>query len=132
STTAPDDRRQSHCRSSGALRDLIEKSGDAPDTSIADDGEIRPLDRAVGALGAQSPGEADVVAKAIGLADELKPEIRKALLHADNQRVDAVVAFACHQRVDIFRILCPMLAEDFAPAARRALVPQIDIAAGNR
>src|SRR3989442_2510487 len=32
--------------SSRALRDLIEKSGDAADTSIADDGEIRALDRA--------------------------------------------------------------------------------------
>ena len=52
------------------MRDLIEKSGDAADTSIADDREIRALDRAVGALRAKPPGEADVVAKAVGLADQ--------------------------------------------------------------
>ena len=80
--------------SSRALRDLIEKSGDAADTSVADDGEIRAFYRAVGTLRAKPPGEADMVAKAVGLADQLKPEIRKALLHAGNQLVDAVVAFA--------------------------------------
>jgi hypothetical protein len=79
---------------SGALRDLIEKSGDAANPSIADDGEIRALDWAVGALGAQSPGEADVVAKTVGLADELKAEIRKALLHAGDQCINAVMAIA--------------------------------------
>src|SRR6266436_7562505 len=123
---------QSHSHWSGALRDLIEKSGDAADTSIADDGEIRALDRAVGALRAKSPGEADVVAKAVGLADQLEPEIRKALLHSGDQSVDAVMAVAAHQRVDIFRIFGPMLAKHLAPAARRAFVPKIDIAAGNR
>src|SRR6266436_8672446 len=85
---------QSHSHWSGALRDLIEKSGDAADTSIADDREIRALDRAVGTLGAQSPGEADVVAEVVGFADQPKPEIRKALLHPGDQRVDAVMAFA--------------------------------------
>src|SRR6266576_2747672 len=132
STTAPDHPGQSHSHWSGALRDLIEKSGDAADTSIADDGEIRALDRAVGALRAKSPGEADMVAEAVGLADEVEPEIRKALLHPGDQCVNAVVAFACHQRVDVFRILGPMFLKQLAPAARRALVPQIDIAAGNR
>src|SRR5713226_7629220 len=117
---------------SRALRDLIEKSGDAANPSIADDREIGALDRAVGALRAQPPGEADVVAEAVGLADELKPEIRKALLHAGDQCVNAVMAIPAHQRVDIFRVFGPMLAEDLAPAARRALVPQVDIAAGNR
>ena len=70
------------------MRDLIEKSGDAADTSIADDDEIGALDRAVGALRAQSPGKADVVAEAVGLADQLEAEIRKALLHPGDQRVD--------------------------------------------
>jgi hypothetical protein len=45
-----------HDESSSALRDLIEKAGDAPDTSIPDDREIRALDRAVDAVGAQSGG----------------------------------------------------------------------------
>src|SRR5436309_5211196 len=108
---------QSHGHPSGALRDLIEKSGDAADASIADDREIRALDRAVGALGAQSPGEADVVAEPVGLADQLEAEIRKALLHAGDQRVDAVMAIARHQRVDIFRILGPMFLKHLAPAA---------------
>ena len=81
---------------SGALRDLIEKSGDAADTSIADDREIRALDRAVGALGAKSPGETDVVAKAVGLADQLKPEIRKALMHPGDQCVNAVALPHAH------------------------------------
>ena len=70
--------------------------------------EVRALDRAVGAVGAESPGEADVVAISVGLADQLKPEIRKALLHAGDQRVDAVMAVAAHQRVDIFRIVGPV------------------------
>src|SRR3979411_2249652 len=122
---------QSHCHWSSALRDLIEKSGDAPDTSIPDDHEIRAFDRAVDALRAESPREADVGAVSVGLADEPKPEIREALLHAGDQRINAVMAIAAHQRVDIFRIISPMLAEDLAPAAWPSLVPQIYIAAGN-
>src|ERR1700716_451037 len=85
---------QSHGRSSSPLRDLIEKSGDAPDASIPDDREIGALDRAVDALRAQSPREPDVVAKTVGLAEQPKPEIRKALLHAGDQRINAVVAIA--------------------------------------
>jgi hypothetical protein len=50
-----------------------------------------------------------VVAKAVGLADQVKAEIRKALLHPGDQRIDAVMAVAPHQGVDIFRILGPML-----------------------
>src|ERR1700686_1880999 len=72
-----------------------------------------------------------MLAESVGLADELKPEIRKLRLHARYQRVDAVVAVAAHQRIDVFRIAGPMLAEHRAPAVRRPLVPQIDIAAGN-
>src|SRR5258708_6015581 len=65
--------------SSRALRDLIKKSGDAPDTSLADDGEIRAFYRAVGTLRAKPPGEADMVAEAVGLADQVKAEIRKSV-----------------------------------------------------
>jgi hypothetical protein len=43
-----------------------------------------------------------VVAVAVGLADQLESEIRKTLLHAGDQRVDAVKAVAAHQRLDIF------------------------------
>src|SRR2546430_14131486 len=100
--------------------------------SIADDREIGALDRTVGALRAQSPGKADVVAEAVGLADKLEPEIRKALLHPGDQSVDAVMAVAAHQGVDIFRIFGPMFLKHIAPAARRALVPQLDVAAGDR
>src|ERR1700704_7192719 len=99
---------QSHCHWSSALRDLIEKSGDAPDTPIPDDREIGALDRAVDALRAQSPREPDVVAKAVGLAEQPKPEIRKALLHAGDQRVDAVMILAAHQGIDVLCVLGPM------------------------
>src|SRR6202790_482278 len=82
--------------------------------------------------GPEAPGEADMFAETVGLAEQGKTEIRKALLHAFDQRVDAVMAIARHQRVDIFCVLGPMLTEDLAPAAWRPFVPQIDIAAGNR
>src|SRR5258706_12183730 len=73
-----------------------------------------------------------MVAKSVRLADQLKPEIRKALLHAGDQRVNAVMAIAAHQRVDISGIISPIRSENLAPAAWCSLVPQIDIAAGNR
>src|SRR6185437_1254219 len=122
---------QSHARRSSALRDLIEKSGDATDPSIPDDGKIRTFDRTVSAVRAQSPREADVVAISVGLADQLKPEIRKALLDAGDQRVNAVMAVAAHEGVGIFRIAGPVRGQHLAPAAWRSFVPQIDIAAGN-
>ena len=115
---------------SSAPRYLIEKSGDAPDAPVANDGKIRTLDRTVGALGTQSPGKTDVVAITIGLADQLKPEIRKALLHAGDQRVDTVVAVAAHQRVDVFRIIRPVRGQHFAAATGLTFVPQFDIDSG--
>jgi hypothetical protein len=113
------------------LRHLIEKAGDALDPPVADDRKIRALDRSVGAVGAEAPGEADVVAKTVGAAEQLKPEIRKTLLHAGDQGVDAVVTVAAHQGVDVAGTAGPVFAEDGAAAARRPLVPQLDIAAGN-
>ena len=57
-----------------AWRHLIEEAGDAADPATAEHGEIGALDRAVGAIGAEPPGpNADVVAKAVGLADQLWP-----------------------------------------------------------
>src|SRR5437899_365294 len=112
-------------------RNLIQEPGDAADAAVAEHGEIRALDRAVAAIGTETPGEADVVAKTVGLADQGEPEIRKALLHARDQRVDAVMAVARHQRVDISGIAGPVLAKNFAPAALGPLVPQIDVAAGD-
>src|ERR1700682_492564 len=76
------------------LRDLIEESGHVADSPILEDREIRALDRAVDAVGAKPPGEADVVAISVGLADQPEFEIGKALLHAGNQGVDAVMAVA--------------------------------------
>jgi hypothetical protein len=80
--------------SSSALRNLIEKPGDAADPPIPDDGEIGALDRAVGAVGTEAPRETDVLAKSVCFAEQPKPEIRKALLHACDQRIDAVMAIA--------------------------------------
>jgi hypothetical protein len=67
---------------SSARRDLIKKAGDAPDASIPDDDKIRALDRAIDALRSQAPGKTDMVAESVGLTEQLKPEIREALLHA--------------------------------------------------
>src|SRR4029079_14051624 len=78
--------------------------------------------------GTEPPGEADVIAKTVGLADQREPEIRKALLHARDQRVDAVVAVAAHQGIDISCVRRPVCGEHLAPALCCALVPQIDIA----
>jgi hypothetical protein len=93
-TRPPRTIRAAASRSSRARRHLIQEPRDAADTAVAEYGEIRTLDRAVDAVGAESPGEADMVAKAIGLADQLEFEIRKALLHAGDERVDAVMAVA--------------------------------------
>src|SRR5665647_3656894 len=92
---------------SSALRHLIEKAGDALDPPVADDRKIGALDRSVGAVGAEAPGEADVLAKTVGAAEQLKAELRKALLHASDEGVDAVVAVAAHQGVDISGIAGP-------------------------
>src|SRR5207245_2317014 len=46
---------------------LVEKSRDAPDAAVLQHGKIRPLDRAVDAVGAEAPAEADMVAVAVGL-----------------------------------------------------------------
>src|SRR6185295_18551447 len=62
-------------------RHLVQEPGDAADAPVAEHGEIRSLDRAVAAVGAQPPGEANVVAKAVGFADQPELEVRKALLH---------------------------------------------------
>src|ERR1700722_11942094 len=72
-----------------------------------------------------------MIAISVGLADQLKPEIRKALLHAGDQSVDTVKAVAAHQGVDVSGIAGPVRDQHLAPAAWRSLVPQIDIAAGN-
>src|SRR5882762_3083243 len=45
---------------------LVEEAGDAPDPAVLQHGEVGALDRAVDAVGAETPGEADVVAIAIG------------------------------------------------------------------
>ena len=81
--------------------------------------------------GPSPPGEADVVAEPVRLADQLEPEIRKLLLHARDQRVDAVMAIAGHQRVDISGVAGPVRGQHLAAAASRALIPQIDVADGN-
>ena len=95
-------------------------------------GEVRALDRAVDAVGTEAPREADMVAVTIGFADQLEFEIRKTLLHARDQRVNAVMAVAAHQGVDITGVFGPVLAKNLAAAGGGAFVPQIDIAAGNR
>src|SRR5215211_6350541 len=59
---------------------LIQEPGDAADAAVAEHGEIRSLDRAVATVRPEAPGEADVIAKAVGLADQPEFEIRKALL----------------------------------------------------
>src|SRR6266536_235065 len=81
---------------SRARRHLIEKSRDSLDAPVLQHGEIGALDRAVGAVRAEPPGEADVVAEPVGLADQLELEVRKFLLHACYQRLDAVMAVARH------------------------------------
>src|SRR4051794_20394880 len=116
---------------SRARGDLVQKSRDAPDAAVLQHGEIRALDRAVDALGTKAPTEADMVAVAVGLADQLELEIGKALLHACDQRIDAVMAVALHQGIDIARIRRPVLAQQFASAAGCTLVPEIDVAAGD-
>src|SRR6476620_7479015 len=93
---------------SRARRHRIEESGDAADPATAEHREIGALDRAVRAIGAQPPRKADVVAKAVGFADQLEFEIRKALLHARYQRVDAVMPIAGHQRIDVAGVGCPV------------------------
>src|SRR5437868_7819264 len=123
--------RSTHPTHPSSRRRLIEEPGDAADATVAEHGEIRALDRAVAVVGAQPPGEPDVVAEAVGLADQPELEIRKALLHAGDERIDAVMPVARHQRIDIAGVAGPVLAEDFAAAAWCPLVPQIDVAAGD-
>jgi hypothetical protein len=49
-----------------------------------------------------------------------------------NQSVDGVMAFAAHEGIDIGRIRRPIGRQHLASAARRALVPELDVAADNR
>src|SRR5258707_1196660 len=72
-----------------------------------------------------------MVAVTIGLADQRELEIRKALLDACDQCVDAIVAVAAHQGIDIAGVGGPVRGEDLAAAGRGALVPQIDVTAGD-
>src|SRR5690606_24316682 len=97
-----------------ARRHLIEEAGDVLDATAVQHGEVGALDRTVGAIGAETPREADVVAVAVGLADQGEAEIRKALLHAGYQRVDALMAVAGHQRIDIAGIGGPVAGEQVA------------------
>src|SRR5579871_1178837 len=80
------------CAVSRPLRHLIEKAGDGADAAVLQHGKIRALDRAVSAVGSETPRKAQVVAMAIRLADQREFEVRKFLLHARDQRVDAVMA----------------------------------------
>src|SRR5437762_3160163 len=112
-------------------RHLIQEPGDAADAAVAEHGEIRALDRAVAAVGSEAPGEADVVTKTVGLSDQPEFEIRKALLHTSDERIDAVMAVAGHQRIEVFRIRGPVRRQHLATAGWRALVPQIDVMVGN-
>src|SRR5436305_13245770 len=70
-------------------RNLIQEPGDAADAAVAEHGEIRALDRAVAAIGPQTPGEADGVAKTARLAGQGEPETRKAPLHVRQAPDDA-------------------------------------------
>src|ERR1700757_1496353 len=116
-------------KSSRALRHLIEESGDAANAALLQQGEVSALDRCVGAVRPESPGEADVIAIAVDLADQLEAEIGKALLHAGDQCVDAVVTVAAHQGIDIIRVRRPVGRQHLAAAAWQLLVPELDIAA---
>src|SRR4051794_26960245 len=97
---------------SRSLRNSIEESRDALDHAVPQHHEIRPLDRAVNTLGAETPREADLVAIAVRLADQCEAEIRKALLHAGDHGLDAVVPVAAHQRIDIACIAGPVGSEN--------------------
>src|SRR5262249_6240455 len=48
-----------------------------------------------------------------------------------DQRIDAVMAVARHQRVDVFCVSGPVRGEHLAAAVWGALVPQFNIAVGN-
>jgi 2,4-dienoyl-CoA reductase-like NADH-dependent reductase (Old Yellow Enzyme family) len=117
---------------SHSLRHLIEKSGDALDPAIANHGKVCSLDRAVDAVGAKAPREADVIAIAVRLAEQREAEFGEALLDAGDHGVDAVMTIATHQRIDVFRIAGPVGREDVAAAVRGFFIPQIDVARGNR
>src|SRR4051812_2957098 len=105
------------------LRYLIQESRDALDSSIAHHGEVRPLDRAVDTFGTKAPREAKVVAISVRLADQRKAEFGEALLDAGNHGVDAIMAIAAHQRIDVSGIGRPVGGKQFAATVRGFFVP---------
>jgi hypothetical protein len=80
--------------SSRALRHLVEEAGDAADPPVLQHREVGALDRAVDTIRAEAPAKAEMIAEAVGLAEQPELEIGKFLLHARDQGLDAVMAVA--------------------------------------
>src|SRR4051794_10650381 len=116
---------------SRALRHLIQKSDDALDPAITHHREVRALDRAVDAFGTEPPGEAQIVAVTVRLAEQREAEFREALLHASDHRINAVVTVSAHQRIDVARVAGPVRRQNGTAAVRGLFVPQVDVAGGD-
>ena len=67
--------------------DLVEEAGDLLQSLVPQLQEIGALDRRVGAVGAEAPAEADVVAEPVRGADLAEAEVRIAGLDCSDRRV---------------------------------------------
>lgn len=82
---------------SGGGRHLVEKADDLREAAVLERGEVGTLDRSVTTFGAELPGEAYLVALAVGLTNEGKAEVRELAVHACDESIDLVVALPLHE-----------------------------------
>src|ERR1700761_7003654 len=108
--------------------DLVEEAGDLLQPLVAQLQEIGALDRRVGSVGAEAPGEADVVAEPVRGADLAEAEVGGGGLDALDHLVDAGVAVAGHDRVAEGRVVGPERGDQRAALGAVPLVPGLEVA----
>lgn len=81
-------------------RQLIEKADCAVEATALQG-------REVGALRTKLPGKAHLIAVAIGLSHKGEAEAGEMSVHAGNESIDLVMAFAVHERIPVSAYLGP-------------------------
>ncbi|SPA39588.1 hypothetical protein CBM2606_A30427 [Cupriavidus taiwanensis] len=120
-------------RSGEPGRGAVDKAGHARQPAVGRHrGKVGADHQRGFAGGAQLPGKAQVLPVRIDRAHAGKAETRKLRLHRGDHRVDAGMAVAPHQRIDIASRFRPRRRDQLAPARGIGLVPGCEVAVGKR
>src|SRR5579859_6101835 len=118
-------------RSTTLARNLVEETDDRAQPAAVQHGDVASLDRRVRARGAEAPGEADIVAVAVGLSLQGEGEAGEAIVDRSDHGADLIQALALLEWIDVGRVRRPGVGEEPLAPLRAGLVPDGDVALGD-